>query len=322
MSIPGGGTPTIEEEDEDITTTTESTMPQTTEIENPEATSPSHGQTDQEEPSSGGTTESAEGIALDPHDLMTSSYTEISFDSDSDLDEGTEAEDYLGERDTTPTVLSSTDGSKVAGSLSLPQLASSIVSWSERAKTEYEEEFGVDGSTRPNTAELPSGQYRVEDDGMVSFVADDLEEKLRLSSPTRSVNTSISSGHTEELKSEKVQNEAAMKTGLSALAIQLDGKLLKQLEQQALELSSSIVQMMAHISDSTHSLSKLTVDCTKSYETCLVRTCDSVDANIRSMYYLMSKVEELNKSMKPIGQITEDLNQVKKLLEMFEKAVI
>jgi hypothetical protein len=256
---------------------------------------------------------------------MTSSYTEISFDSDSDLDEGTEAEDYLGERDRTPTVLSTTEGSsKVAASFSLPQLASTIVSWSERAKTEYEEEFGVDGSTRPNTAELlsGSGQFRVEDDGMVSYVADDLDEKLKLSSPTRSVSASISSGHTDELRSHSdTIIRDVTRTESAASNIRLDPMLLEQIEKQAHELNFNISQMMSHISESTHSLSKLTVECTNSYETCLIRTCDSVDANIRSMYYLMSKVEELNKSMKPIAQITEDLNQVKKLLEIFEKAV-
>lgn len=296
-----GKTPTIEEEDEDVitntTTTTESSRPQTTEIANP--------QTEQDDDPSSGTTESADGVAFDPHDLMTSSYTEISFDSESDAEENTEADEF--ERDRTPTCLTTEDSSKtgVAGSLSLPQLTSSIVSWSERAKTEYEEEFG-EGSTRPNTAELPSGKYCVEEDGMVCFVADDLEEKMRVSSPSKSNSLS---NPIEEARSQ------------SATSIQLDVKLLQQMEQQTRLMNASLGDMMCHISSSTHALSKLTVECTNSYENCLNKTCEAVDGNIRSMYYLMSKVEELNRAMKPIDQITTDVQEVKRLLDLFEKVV-
>jgi len=39
------------------------------------------------------------------------------------------------------------------------------------------------------------------------------------------------------------------------------------------------------------------------------------------MYQLMAKCEELNQSMKPIAKLSEELKEVKRLLELFEKAV-
>ena len=281
----------IEEEDEDITTTTTSTtQPVTTEIENPEKV-----QTD-DDPSSG-TTESADP-ALDGHDMMTSSYTAISFDSDSDIED-----EYLGEREKTPTMTSddNTGSRAVAGSLSLPQLSSTIASWSEKVAAEYEAEYGPGCSTRPSTAELQSStsSYQVTEDGMVSFVASDFEQQLKLSSPSKSSASSQS----------------------NSTSYQIDLRLLQQLEEQATHLNQNVNDIMSFISDQTHALNKLTVECTNSYENCLTKTCDSVDANIRSMYYLMSKTEELNKTMTPIDQISDDVSQVKRVLEILEKAV-
>lgn len=170
MAYQGAATPTIEEEDEDLTTTTESTMPQTTEIENrDQATDLGNTITEDEDPSSG-TTETGDDCVLDPHDMMTSSYTEISFGSDSD--DGTDLAPDLShdlERDgRTPTAYGDSDSSsRVPGSMSLPQLSSSIVAWSETAKAEYDAVYsGIDAlnpssadSTRPNTAEMPSGLF-------------------------------------------------------------------------------------------------------------------------------------------------------------------
>ncbi|KAF2345777.1 BLOC-1-related complex subunit 6, partial [Trinorchestia longiramus] len=46
-------------------------------------------------------------------------------------------------------------------------------------------------------------------------------------------------------------------------------------------------------------ISALTVDCVETYRDTVCKTCDAVDANIKSMYQLMAKGEELSKAMKP-----------------------
>ncbi|KAI1290723.1 hypothetical protein HDE_07851 [Halotydeus destructor] len=260
-------------------------------------------QDDEDDPSSG-TTESADNIN-DGHDMM-SSYTAISFDSSD------EEELDLGdlERDRTPVVFSDPDSSVrgAAGSLSLPQLTSTIISWSERAAADLDNIDNQD--TRPSTTDILDGSLAEEPTGMVSFVADDLEEKLRLSAPSSPKSNSVASDRPSHVRSS------------TPSSVQLDMRFLEQLEQQTQQLNDNINGLVADISKSTHTISKLAVDCTHLYQETIDKTCDSVDGNIRSMYYLMSKVEELNKSMKPIDAIVEDVNQVKKVLDMFERVVI
>lgn len=54
------------------------------------------------------------------------------------------------------------------------------------------------------------------------------------------------------------------------------------------------------------------------YKEGVCKTCDEVDANIKAMYQLMAKVEELNKAMQPAYKMGEQLKDIKRLLEMYE----
>ncbi len=56
----------------------------------------------------------------------------------------------------------------------------------------------------------------------------------------------------------------------------------------------------------------------ETYRDGVCKTCDEVDSNIKSMYQLMAKVEELNKSMAPAYKLAEQVKEVKRLLEMLE----
>ena len=51
------------------------------------------------------------------------------------------------------------------------------------------------------------------------------------------------------------------------------------------------------------------------------KTCDEVDTNIKSMYQLMAKVEELNKSMSPAYKIGEQVKELRKLVEMYDNLI-
>lgn len=305
--------PTIEEEDEDVVTTSISTSARSAttaiEAEHTTATATLTTQDDlpPDDPSSG-STETADDCPVDPHDFMTSSYTEISFGSDngSDNDLMTETDDQFGERDAeTPNVM---------------QLSSHIVSWaSERTKADYDEEYGsgtAGGDERSTDAstERPPTRPSTSDDvnQIVSFVADDLEHQLKLSSPSRTISSLSKESSVTIGKSESSQPPSIL----------VDVQLLNQIEAQAAELNDNVSQMMLHISTSTHTLSKLTVECMNSYENCLTKTCDSVDANIRSMYQLMAQMEELNRSMGSIERIKTEVKQVNHLLDLFEKKAL
>ena len=68
-------------------------------------------------------------------------------------------------------------------------------------------------------------------------------------------------------------------------------------------------------------MSALTVEHVQTYRDGVCKTCDSVDSNIRAMYQLMAKWEELNKNMAPAYRVANQIKDVKRLLEMFEAAL-
>ena len=221
-----------------------------------------------DDPSSGSTQTGPDPV--DPHDFATSSYTEISFPSDPEDD--IEPEEAFGPQEREP------------GMPDVKQLTSSIVSWTKEA---------IAAADDDNQCQK-----------LVSFVADDFEKQLRISS------TSPPSSETLPIISD---SSATMTPDFAAL---------QQIEAIALTLNSNIDQVIAGIDQSTHTISKLTVDCMKAYETCLTATAETVDSNIKSMYQLMAQVEELNKNMSSVHEVRQEVAQVKQLLDVFEKTVL
>lgn len=53
--------------------------------------------------------------------------------------------------------------------------------------------------------------------------------------------------------------------------------------------------------------SALTVGCLETYRDAVCKTCDTIDFNIKSMYQLMAKSEELSKTMGIIYSKSEKL---------------
>jgi hypothetical protein len=105
------------------------------------------------------------------NDLMTSSYTEISFESD-DNSEQTDIE--LGEELEISSNRELTK--KLSSSLSLPQLSSTIVKWSQSTKQSYETE---NLNLTQNLKEVPDF---ISNDGLlVSYVTQDFQNKLKKS---------------------------------------------------------------------------------------------------------------------------------------------
>ncbi|CAI6363168.1 unnamed protein product [Macrosiphum euphorbiae] len=68
-------------------------------------------------------------------------------------------------------------------------------------------------------------------------------------------------------------------------------------------------------------MSALTVDCLEIYRDVVCKTCDSIDANIKSMYQLMAKCEEVSKEMEPIYKLSQQVKDIKHILDLFENAV-
>lgn len=130
---------------------------------------------------------------------------------------------------------------------------------------------------------------------MVTFVVEDLENKLKQSSPTMPVRP------------------------LGRFV--LDVNLLNDLEFEARNIAASVDTLTETLSGVLHSMSALTVECLEIYRDVVCKTCDSIDANIKSMYQLMAKCEELSKEMELISKLAQRVKDIKHILDLFENTV-
>ena len=98
----------------------------------------------------------------------------------------------------------------------------------------------------------------------------------------------------------------------------LDPKAVDDIERHARYLAACVDSMVENLSGVLHSASALTVNTLETYRDGVCKTCDEVDSNIKSMYQLMAKVEELNKSMTPAYRLGDQVKELKQLLDLYE----
>lgn len=162
------------------------------------------------------------------------------------------------------------------------------------------------GSDTSGLSDLP-GTLILEGD-VVTFVAEDLQEKIRLSSPL-------------SIPSSRVSTPSLYRQTLQLQVPLVDAGVLADLEAHATSVASGVHNMLENLSGTVQSISSLTVDCMEAYEKSVCKTCDMVDSNIKSMYQLMAKCEELNNSMKLLHKVSEEIKEIKRLLDLFENIV-
>lgn len=148
------------------------------------------------------------------------------------------------------------------------------------------------------------GTLSIEEDGMISYVASDLEDQLR-----NSANNQTTGSRQDFL------NELARPKDF----YQPDVMLLEDLETEAELIAKSLSIMMKNINDFVTQVTKLTSASAQSCREYLCTACDSVDANIKKMYQIMAKCEELSIQMQPIKQLQDDIEKVNKLLDLLDK---
>jgi len=101
----------------------------------------------------------------------------------------------------------------------------------------------------------------------------------------------------------------------------IDTGVINDIEKDARRLATDVDEMIENLSCILQSISALTVEHVQTYRDGVCKTCDSVDSNIRAMYQLMAKWEELNKNMAPAYRISSQIKDIKRLLDMFEAAL-
>lgn len=151
------------------------------------------------------------------------------------------------------------------------------------------------------------------DGDMVSFVADDLQEKIKMASP---ISKNIPSYPTSRSSTPNLYKQA-----LTPQLPPIDPSVLADLESQVQKISASLDNMLENLLGTLHSMSSLSVDCIECYQNAVCKTCDSMDANIKSMYQLMAKCEELGNAMRPMYRLADQIKEIKRLLDLFEPLV-
>lgn len=171
---------------------------------------------------------------------------------------------------------------------------------------------------------------------LFEFVANDLQEKIRQSSPlpkTESSGLSSRTSSCRSIASISSGNSSAMGTSLTSEMSRspssqfphspidippIDPMAVMELEMAAKRVADNVDLLMGNLRSNLHKMSAITVGCLDAYKKSVDTTCDSVDSSIKSMYALMAKCEELSKSMQPVYQLGNQIKEIKRLLDRFE----
>jgi len=135
----------------------------------------------------------------------------------------------------------------------------------------------------------------------VTYVAEDIAEKIRLASPVKSTQ-----GH----------NLPSSEAGVSK-SDDLN-VIINEVEVEAKKLASSVDSLTENLTGILHSISSMTVDCTFVASDGVTQLCDTADASIKVMYQVMAKSEELNKAVQPVYRLHQQIKETKRLLDRVE----
>ncbi|XP_066586489.1 BLOC-1-related complex subunit 6 isoform X2 [Prorops nasuta] len=155
----------------------------------------------------------------------------------------------------------------------------------------------------------------MQDGDMVLFVAEDLEHKIKLSSPV------TKKGESPLFPGSRSSTPCLYRQALTPQLPLLDHNVLNELEMEARKVATSVDALTENLAAILHSASALTVGCLETYRDAVCKTCDAVDHNIKSMYQLMAKCEELSKTMAPVYKLAEQIKEMKRMLDLFESAM-
>ncbi|XP_013189725.1 BLOC-1-related complex subunit 6 [Amyelois transitella] len=190
-----------------------------------------------------------------------------------------------------------------------------------------EESDKVAGPSRPY--DLPSenrkqdkfpldldGHVRYEGD-MTHYVADDLEFKIKLSSPIAKRGETPVFGSSSASRSSTPSGKLYRQI-LAPQIGQIDITVLNDLEYEAQRIAQSVDNLIENLSSILHSNSSLTAENMEVYKDAVGKTCDAMDNNIKSMYTILAKGEEVSQAMIPVQAQAARIAEIKRLLQIFE----
>ncbi|KAG6451378.1 BLOC-1-related complex subunit 6 [Manduca sexta] len=160
------------------------------------------------------------------------------------------------------------------------------------------------------------GHVRYEGD-MTHYVADDLEFKIKLSSPIAKRGETPVFGSSSASRSSTPSGKLYRQI-LAPQIGQIDITVLHDLEYEAQKIAQSVDNLIENLSSILHSNSSLTAENMEVYKDAVGKTCDAMDNNIKSMYTILAKGEEVSQAMIPVQAQAARIAEIKRLLQLFE----
>lgn len=85
---------------------------------------------------------------------------------------------------------------------------------------------------------------------------------------------------------------------------QIDIDCLNDIEIEAQYLAASVDNLTENLCNLLHSVSSITADNVECYKNSVNKLTDCMDGNIKSMYTIMAKAEEISNAMRPTAQLS------------------
>jgi BLOC-1 related complex subunit 6 len=140
---------------------------------------------------------------------------------------------------------------------------------------------------------------------MKHFVTNDLEYKIKISSPV----------------SAALPFNSLPRQFSSSLPPQLDSNVLSDLEIEAQYLAANIDNLTENLANLLNSIGSITADNVSVYQNSVSKLTDTIDSNIKSMYSIIAKSEEISKSMSKAEQMASRIREIRRLVDMFESSL-
>ncbi|KAG5681218.1 hypothetical protein PVAND_010672 [Polypedilum vanderplanki] len=151
--------------------------------------------------------------------------------------------------------------------------------------------------------------FTVDDNNMKHYIAEDLEYKIKISSPASS------SAQATQQSFSNIPKQVS-----NSLPPQLDSNVLSDIEIEAQYLAANVDNLTENLQNLLHSISAITSDNVEVYKSSVIKLTDTIDSNIKQMYSLIAKSEEIFKLNKA-EQLSVRIKEIRRLVDMFEATI-
>ncbi|XP_014209252.1 BLOC-1-related complex subunit 6 [Copidosoma floridanum] len=162
---------------------------------------------------------------------------------------------------------------------------------------------------------LQSESTAVNQRNLVLFVIEDFESQLKLSSSLQHKNE-----FEEYNKNNRATSHLYQQAPYSKL-FTMNQNILNEIENETRRIATSVDSITENLSAILHSASALTVCCLETYKDAVCKTCDQINDNIKSVYQLIAKCEELSREMDVFYKIAEKIRDIQQIINVFSNFI-